>query len=101
MHKQFPDRPVRLAGIDVHSLWINSKTLELAGIGAEHPDPVPGMSCFQRDPRTHEPTGWVVETFTEQQVTTKLDPPSPGALTSALTGVLRFERRAHHEKKQE
>ncbi len=61
LDKLFPDRPVLLIAIDVHSAWINSKALEIAGVNAKTPDPVPGFSYFQRDPKTGEPTGWVVE----------------------------------------
>ncbi|SUZ89539.1 uncharacterized protein METZ01_LOCUS42393, partial [marine metagenome] len=34
-----PDRPVSLKSSDGHSLWVNSKALELAGITATTPDP--------------------------------------------------------------
>jgi len=37
-----PDRPVFLESRDGHSAWVNSRTLELAGITAETPDPVDG-----------------------------------------------------------
>ena len=52
LDKLFPDRPVLLVAIDCHSAWVNSKALELAGINAKTPDPVPGVSYFQRDPKT-------------------------------------------------
>ena len=84
LDKLFPDRPVMLIGIDCHSAWVNSKTLELAGIDAKHPDPVPNISYYQRDPKTNEPTGWVVETIAEQEVLAKLDPPTPEAVFNAL-----------------
>ena len=35
--------------IDGHSLWINSKALEMAGINRDTPDPVPGLSYYVRD----------------------------------------------------
>lgn len=34
-----PDHPVVLAGIGGHSVWVNSRALERAGIAAETPDP--------------------------------------------------------------
>ena len=83
LDRLFPDRPVFLVAIDVHSAWVNSKALELAGINANTPDPAPGISFFQRDPKTNEPTGWVVETLAEQQILAKLDPPTPEAVISA------------------
>ncbi|HEY8516920.1 MAG TPA: amidohydrolase [Candidatus Binatia bacterium] len=44
-----PDRPVLLFSIDAHSLWVNSKALEMAGIDRNTPDPVPGFSYYVRD----------------------------------------------------
>lgn len=88
LDKLFPDRPVLLVAIDVHSAWVNSKALELAGIDAKTPDPVPGISYFQRDPKTNEPTGWVVETLAEQQILAKLSPPTPEAVMAATDEYL-------------
>ncbi len=84
----FPDKPVMLVAIDVHSAWVNSKALEVAGINANTPDPAPGVSYFQRDPKTNEPTGWVVETIAEQQVLAKLNPPTPEAVIAATAEQL-------------
>ena len=39
----------RLFAIDVHSLWVNSKTLEIAGITAATEDPQPDFNYFYRD----------------------------------------------------
>ena len=88
LDKLFPDRPVMLIAIDVHSAWVNSKALELAGIDAKHPDPVPEVSYYQRNPKTNEPTGWVVETLAEQEVLAKVDPPSPEAVFDAVADRL-------------
>ncbi len=55
----------------------------MAGIDAKTPDPAPGVSFFQRDPKTNEPTGWVVETLAEQMVMAKLNPPTPEAVIAA------------------
>jgi predicted amidohydrolase YtcJ len=85
LDKMFPDRPVFLMAIDVHSGWVNSKTLELAGVNAKTPDPVPGFSFYQRDPKTGEPTGWLVEGPAEQAVLFKLQPPSEDAVIFAMT----------------
>lgn len=88
LDRLFPDRPVFLVAIDVHSVWANSKALELAGVNASTPDPVPGVSYYQRDPKTHEPTGWIVETLAEQEVLAKLDPPTPENVIAAVTEQL-------------
>lgn len=57
----WPDVPVVLLAIDCHSLWVNSKALELARIGKDTKDPQPGFSFFERDPKSGEPTGYIVE----------------------------------------
>ena len=88
LDKLFPNRPVLLVAIDVHSAWVNSKALELAGVNAKTPDPVPGFSYFQKDPKTGEPTGWVVETPAEQVVLAKLTPPTPEAQIAETAELL-------------
>ncbi|MFZ0708301.1 MAG: amidohydrolase [Candidatus Korobacteraceae bacterium] len=88
LDKLFPNRPVLLIAIDVHSAWVNSKALELAGVNANTPDPVPGFSYFQREPKTGEPTGWVVETAAEQAVLAKLTPPTPEAQIAETAELL-------------
>ena len=55
-----PDRPALLFAIDGHSVWVNTATLEIAGVTRETPDPVPGFSFYTRDD-TGEPTGFVLE----------------------------------------
>jgi predicted amidohydrolase YtcJ len=54
-----PDRPAFLFNRDVHGAWVNSKALEMAGIGRDTPDPVDGR--IERDPRTGEPSGTLHE----------------------------------------
>ncbi len=88
LDKLFPDRPVFLFAIDGHSGWVNSKALEMTGVNAKTPDPVPGFSFFMRDPKTGEPTGWVVEGPAEQAVFFKLQPPSAKLAIAALTEML-------------
>jgi predicted amidohydrolase YtcJ len=53
------DRPVMLDAFDGHSIWVNSKALELAGITKETLDPPRGR--IERDPGTGEPTGTLRE----------------------------------------
>lgn len=88
LDKVISDRPVLLAAIDGHSAWVNSKALEMAGVDARHPDPVPGFSYYQRDPKTSEPTGWAVETPAAQEMLGKLAPPTPEAVIAAMTDIL-------------
>lgn len=54
-----PDRPVYLSSSDAHSAWVNTRTLELAGISAATPAPPEGR--IERDPRTGEPIGTLRE----------------------------------------
>jgi hypothetical protein len=44
-----PDRPVYLANRDGHGAWVNSRTLEIAGITAQTPDPPRGRIERHRD----------------------------------------------------
>ncbi len=53
-----PDRPAYMTAYDGHSGWVNSKALELAGIGPDTPDPEHGR--FVRDP-DGMPTGALLE----------------------------------------
>lgn len=50
-----PDRPVSLQSTDYHSVWANSKAIEMAGINKNTPDPPGGR--IERDQKTHEPSG--------------------------------------------
>lgn len=54
-----PDRPVFLFNRDVHGAWVNSRTLGLAGITRDTPDPSDGR--IERDELTGEPTGMLQE----------------------------------------
>ncbi len=50
-----PNKPVILTSYDGHSIWVNSKALEIAGITKDTPDPEAGV--IERDPVTGEPWG--------------------------------------------
>lgn len=56
------DRPAIMTCYDGHSVWVNSKALELAGITKTTPDPPNGL--IVRDPKTGEPTGHLKESAT-------------------------------------
>jgi hypothetical protein len=58
LDRAVPDRPVYITAYDGHSAWVNTRALELAGIGPETPDPEHGR--FVRDP-DGMPTGALVE----------------------------------------
>ncbi|HET6320411.1 MAG TPA: amidohydrolase family protein, partial [Hyphomicrobium sp.] len=55
-----PDRPAYFFAIDAHSLWANSKALEMAGVTRDTPDPIPGFSYYARD-ENGDATGYVLE----------------------------------------
>ena len=54
-----PDRPVILWSRDGHTVWVNSKALEVAGITRKTPDPPDGR--IDRDPRTGAAIGSLQE----------------------------------------
>lgn len=88
LDRLFPDRPAFLVGIDGHSAWVNSKALELGGITATYRDPIPGVSYYQRDSKTNEPTGWVVEGPAEQELNAKLEPWTPEVVMASVASQL-------------
>jgi len=56
-----PDRPVCLLSTDFHTMWVNSKALEVAQIDRNTPVVEEGASWFEMDPVTGEPTGLVID----------------------------------------
>jgi predicted amidohydrolase YtcJ len=49
------DRPVSLHSNDGHSIWVNSRTMEIARVTRDTPDPTGGV--IEKDPATKEPSG--------------------------------------------
>ncbi|MEW6742241.1 MAG: amidohydrolase family protein [Planctomycetota bacterium] len=58
-----PRNPVCLSRASGHSVWVNSKALELSGITRNTASPHAGE--IQKDPRTGEPTGILLESALE------------------------------------
>ncbi|MDM8530901.1 amidohydrolase [Anaerolineales bacterium HSG25] len=52
-------RPIGIVSSDIHSMWVNSKALEMIGITKDTPDPKGGV--IARDPVTGEPSGLLQE----------------------------------------
>ncbi len=50
-----PDRKLAIVSLDLHSMWVNSKTLREFKITHDTPDPAGGR--IERDPRSGAPTG--------------------------------------------
>jgi len=55
LDKVIPDRPASFMSGDGHSLWVNLKTVEMAGITKDTPNPPGGV--IEKDPGTGEPSG--------------------------------------------
>lgn len=70
-----PDRPVVITGSNFFRAWVNSKTIEVAGITAETPDPPNGS--IVHDPETGEPTGTLLNRAIENLVNSLRPVPSP------------------------
>ena len=54
-----PDRPAIMMEFTSHSMWVNSRALELAGITAETPDPPGGV--IMKDKKTGKPNGILID----------------------------------------
>jgi predicted amidohydrolase YtcJ len=82
-----PDRPGFFFAIDGHSLWANSKALEIAGITRESEDPIPGFSYYVRD-ENGEPTGYVLEVNAVLGLVDAIEPISPETMGSLMEAWL-------------
>lgn len=81
-----PDRPVVLIDHTVHSAWANSKALELAGVTADTPDPLPGF--FVRDSQG-EPTGCIKGSPAHAPVIAAVKAVTAQSIMDALPAILR------------
>jgi predicted amidohydrolase YtcJ len=78
------DRPVLLHRVDGHATWLNTKALEMAGIGRDTPDPAGGK--IERDARG-QPTGVLVDSAME--LADKAVPlPTPAQARATLDNAL-------------
>ncbi|MEP9359575.1 amidohydrolase [Sphingomonas sp. KR3-1] len=80
------DRPL-IFEADGHTLWVNSKALELAGITKDTPDPKNGT--IDRDPKTGEPVGGLEESAMAL-VDKLVPPPSDADLQGAISYTVKF-----------
>ena len=94
-----PEHPVMLHAKSGHAMWVNSRTLELAGITASTPDPAGGQ--IVQDARG-QPTGILLENAmdlvtaiqpapTPEQVADAMLAAFPRAHRAGLTGVHDFD----------
>lgn len=82
-----PDRPAFFFAIDGHSLWANTKALEMAGINRDTPDPIPGFSYFVRD-ANGDATGYILEVPAVLGTINGIEPISIGSMGRHLEGWL-------------
>lgn len=82
-----PDRPGFFFAIDGHSLWANSKALELAGVNRDTPDPIPGFSYYARD-AGGDPTGYILEVNAVLGLVNAVEPISPETMGTLMRAWL-------------
>ncbi|AEV74977.1 putative TIM-barrel fold metal-dependent hydrolase [Mycolicibacterium rhodesiae NBB3] len=87
LDKVLPDRPGFFFAIDGHSLWANSKALEVAGVTRESEDPIPGFSYYVRD-ENGEPTGYVLEVNAVLALVNAIEPISPETMGTLMEAWL-------------
>ncbi len=80
LDRAVPDRPAFFTNRDGHGAWVNSRALELAGIGGAMPDPIDGR--IERD-SSGEPSGTLHEGAMEL-VRRILPPPTTDELARGL-----------------
>lgn len=82
-----PDRPAFFFAIDGHSLWVNSKALDMAGVNHDTPDPIPRFSYYARDQKG-DPTGYVLEVNAVLSLVNAVEPITGEAMARLLEGWL-------------
>ena len=85
-----PNKPVSLKSSDGHSLWVNSKALEISNISAQTKDPVNGK--IERYNQSNEPSGLVHEDSAMMLVMQN----QPELSEKELIEGLRFARNLFH-----
>ena len=83
LDRVLPDRPGFFFAIDGHSMWANSKALQIAGVTRDTPDPIPGFSYYARDEHG-EPTGYVLEVDAVLSLVNAVDPISQDSMEALL-----------------
>jgi predicted amidohydrolase YtcJ len=82
-----PDRPGFFFAIDGHSMWANSKALEMAGVTRDSQDPIPGFSYYVRD-GNGDPTGYVLEVDAVLGLVNAIEPISAETMQQLLEAWL-------------
>lgn len=87
LDKVLPDRPGFFFAIDGHSLWANSKALEMAGVNRATQDPIPGFSYYVRD-SDGNPTGYVLEVNAVLALVNAVEPIAPDTMAKLFESWL-------------
>jgi predicted amidohydrolase YtcJ len=82
-----PDRPVILSSTDGHTVWVNTRALEIAGITKDTPDPPDGR--IDRDPKTGAAVGSLQE-GAGKLVASKVPPTSDEQRESGLRYAVKY-----------
>ncbi len=61
-----PDAEIQIQEAEFHSVWVNSRVLKRHGITDESPDPVPGLSVYER--KDGKVTGYIIEGSAESRI---------------------------------
>ncbi|MET0901536.1 MAG: amidohydrolase [Mycobacterium sp.] len=83
LDRVLPDRPGFFFAIDGHSMWANSRALEIAGVSRDTADPIPGFSYYVRD-ENGEPTGYVLEVDAVLSLVNAIEPISAETMERLL-----------------
>lgn len=83
-----PDVPLTLNSYDGHSLWANSKAMDVAGVNAATPDPVSGG--ILRYPGSREPTGLFLEDQAQSLVMAAKPPYAADVVYAGLMDVQKY-----------
>lgn len=87
LDRVLPDRPGFFFAIDGHSLWANSRALEIAGVNRDTEDPIPGFSYYVRD-SSGDPTGYVLEVDAVLGIVDAVEPNSAQTMETLLESWL-------------
>lgn len=79
-----PDRPVLLHATDHHTVWCNTRALELAGVDASTPDPADGVILRRAD---GSPLGTLREPDAYGPVVAAAPEPTPGQKAAGLAAA--------------
>ena len=61
-----PDADMQIQEAEFHSVWVNSRVLKRNGITDDTPDPVPGLSVYER--KDGHVTGYIIEGSAESRI---------------------------------